>query len=117
MALPGSATLSGIGQNAAGKAFVSVAKDIVRDPATQLVSPRPPRTAGNWTTRTDRGGPTAGPVQMEQFEFDVPLDQIEAFRFRTRPIKTVEFRNVSLQPGQKTDEQVVVPPAEAKPSP
>jgi len=108
MSLPGGATLSGIGQNAAGKAFISVAKDMVRDSATQLsftATAKDGRELDN-PNRT-WGGPAAGPVQMEQFEFDAPLDQIESFRLRTRPIRTVEFKNVSLRPGEKSDAKVV----------
>ncbi len=35
------------------------------------------------------------------------LKDIKAFRVQTRPYQQVEFRNVSLQPGKKTDVQVV----------
>jgi beta-lactamase regulating signal transducer with metallopeptidase domain len=37
------------------------------------------------------------------------LEDVKSFRFQTRPLVWVEFRNVSLQPGQKTDVQIVMP--------
>ena len=36
------------------------------------------------------------------------FEQIKEFRFQTRTYEWVEFKNVSLQPGHKTDVQVVV---------
>ncbi len=47
-------------------------------------------------------------VQMTATFSNLPLEQIKQFRFQSRPYKWVEFRNVSLQPGQKTDVQVVL---------
>ena len=44
----------------------------------------------------------------------VSLEQIREFRFQARPYHWVEFRNVSLQPGQKTDVRVVVDSAPSK---
>jgi hypothetical protein len=35
-------------------------------------------------------------------------DQFKTFRFEVRPFHTVEFRNVALRPGQKTDAQAIV---------
>ena len=37
----------------------------------------------------------------------MPLDKIKAFRDRTRPIKTIDLLNVSMELGQKTKVQVV----------
>jgi hypothetical protein len=39
----------------------------------------------------------------------VTLKDIQAFRLQARPYQWVEFRNISLQPGQKTNVQVVQP--------
>ncbi len=41
-------------------------------------------------------------------EFNLPLRDIKEFRFQTRSYEWVEFRNVSLRPGVKTDVQVEV---------
>ena len=114
MTLSEGSVLSGIGQTAAGKAFIGIAEDWSRTATTQygvVATTVDGRTLDS--LGTTRGGLAGGPVGMEQFEFDVPLDQIKEFHFRTRPIKCVEFKDVSLQPGQKTEVQVVVPGAEA----
>ena len=34
--------------------------------------------------------------------YDLPLSSIKEFRFQVSPYDWVEFRNVSLRPGQKT---------------
>jgi hypothetical protein len=109
MHLADRSTLSGIGQNADGKAFISITEDWSRAPATQFgftATTKDGRELDNPSVM--RGGPASGPAGMEQFEFDVPLDQIKRFHFRTRPIKTVEFKNVSLQAGKKTEVEVSV---------
>ena len=110
--LPGSATLSGIGQNATGKAFVSIAKDkdIFRSPATQISFTATVEGGRELTSSsTMHGSSSASHIMTERIEFDVPLSLIKEFRCHTRPIRSVEFRNVSLQPGQKTDLRVVIP--------
>jgi len=49
------------------------------------------------------------------FTYEVPWDIIEKFQFETRPITWVEFSNVLLVPGKKTDVKVeVVKGGEAK---
>ncbi len=53
---------------------------------------------------------TAGNVTEWTVTFrNLPLKQIKRFQFQVRPYQWVEFRNVSLQPGEKTNVQVVVP--------
>jgi uncharacterized protein (TIGR03067 family) len=44
---------------------------------------------------------------------NLELKDIKVFRLQKRPYKSIEFRNVSLQPGQKTDVQIVWPDASA----
>jgi beta-lactamase regulating signal transducer with metallopeptidase domain len=39
---------------------------------------------------------------------DLPLETVKEFRFQTRPYTWVEFRNVSLQPGIKTEVHVEI---------
>jgi hypothetical protein len=41
--------------------------------------------------------------------FDLPLSSIKEFLFQVRPYSWVEFKNISLQAGQKTDVEVVSP--------
>jgi len=37
----------------------------------------------------------------------LPLSDVKEFRFEARPYAWVEFRNVSLQPGQRTQVEVI----------
>ena len=46
-------------------------------------------------------------VQLSAEFSGLSLKDIKVFRVQTRPYQQVEFRNVSLQPGKKTDVQVV----------
>ena len=52
--------------------------------------------------------------QMTAKFYGLKLTDIAKFQFQTRPYKWVEFKNVSLRPGQKTDVQVEVVKAEKK---
>jgi beta-lactamase regulating signal transducer with metallopeptidase domain/peroxiredoxin/protocatechuate 3,4-dioxygenase beta subunit len=45
-------------------------------------------------------------LHSSTYAFDVPLSRITEFRFETRPYTWVEFRNVSLRPGQDAGLQV-----------
>jgi serine/threonine protein kinase len=69
--------------------------------------------AASETTDGRRIEPTgtveSGPPEMRngRFQFEVPLRQVKEFRLRTCPIRTVEYRNVSLQAGHSTEVQVV----------
>ena len=104
------AMLNGIGQNAAGNAFISVAENLNHVETTQLSFTATTKDGRELVNPSNtHGGPRGGLVQMEQFEFDVPLEEIKTFHLRTRPIKSVEFKNVSLQLGRKTDVHVVQP--------
>ena len=58
-----------------------------------------------------------GDTQTERFEFPAPLSEVKEFLGRQRDIHTVTFNNVSLQPGQKTDVQVVEPRRSGTPVP
>jgi hypothetical protein len=59
-------------------------------------------------------GATAGKATMllERFQ-GLPLSAISEFQFQSRKIQHIEFRNVSLNPGQKSDFEIVV---EGKPA-
>ncbi len=41
---------------------------------------------------------------------DIALNKIKEFQFQTRPYQLIEFRNVSLRPGVKTDVQILHTP-------
>jgi hypothetical protein len=41
---------------------------------------------------------------------NLPLNQIREFRFQARPYQWVEFRNVSLRPGQKAEKKIEAQP-------
>jgi hypothetical protein len=41
--------------------------------------------------------------------YDLPLSSIKEFRFQVSPYDWVQFENISLQPGQKTDVRVFSP--------
>ena len=64
--------------------------------------------------RVGTPGPNGGGGKLFQmtatFSKALPKD-IRKFRLQTRPYQWVEFRNVSLYPGQKTNVQVLVPAA------
>jgi hypothetical protein len=47
---------------------------------------------------------------------NLPLSSIKEFQFQVRPYYWVEFKNVSLQSGQKTEVQVVSPDTPTKPA-
>jgi hypothetical protein len=93
----GAGTLMAIGQNARGKAFVT----LTRDPATQIRCTATTKDGQELDNSGTLWGPVAdgsSRVERDELQFDLPLDQIKAFCFRMRPIKTVEFKNVSLRP-------------------
>jgi beta-lactamase regulating signal transducer with metallopeptidase domain len=91
-----------------GRVVITVTHNIV-DPQSRVVAVgvdgREHRT-DSWTiNRAD------GFVQLtEEFSGLSPAD-IKAFRVQTRPYQQVEFRNVSIQPGQKTNVQIIQPAA------
>jgi len=49
---------------------------------------------------------------LEDYKFDAPLPDIQAFKFRTRLIREVTFKDVSLQPGTITRPTVMTTSAE-----
>ncbi|MHC4501113.1 MAG: hypothetical protein ACYS21_18595, partial [Planctomycetota bacterium] len=54
-----------------------------------------------------RGGGTSM-VSAVRLQFPIRLSQVSMFHIQTRPYEWVEFKNVSLKPGVKTDVEVVV---------
>jgi beta-lactamase regulating signal transducer with metallopeptidase domain len=52
-----------------------------------------------------------------QARFDLPTDQIKEIQFQTQKFQRITFKNVSLQPGVKTDVQIEVEKADVLPEP
>jgi len=55
-----------------------------------------------------RHGQGRGIEKRIYWYWNVPLDDIDRFEFEKRPYQWVEFGNVSLQPGRRTDVEVAV---------
>ncbi len=109
MALSDGAYFNGFGQSVTGKAVVPISIDLSRHRGMQYDFIALTKDGRQIASRgPSSGGPAGGPLLMQRFEFDSPLDRIKAFRFRTRPIRKVEFPNVSLRPADKP--QTLSPP-------
>lgn len=99
MALRDGAYLNGFGQGTDGKAFVPLSIDRTQNANTQfdfVALTRDGRTLAS--SRSSTGGPTAGPLQIQRFEFNAPLGQIKSFQMRTREIRTETYPNIPLMP-------------------
>ncbi|NQU09378.1 hypothetical protein HQ590_01190, partial [bacterium] len=99
LALDNDAYLSGgIGQDSDGQAFITIIRDGAKTAAIQFDFLAITKD-GHRLDRTGWG--LGGPPQLlsEQYRFDVPLAQVQSFQLRTRPVRTVTFRKVSLWPG------------------
>jgi len=91
-----SVMLGSIGQNAEGRAFISITRNNAAELDTQhdfLALTRDGRSLER--THTHLSG--FSNLLTERFEFPVKLDEVKAFRRRTRPIQSVEFKNVPLE--------------------
>jgi len=95
----GSGQINNVGQTPQGKAFVSLVRDVTKDPDTQL----------NFEARTTDGkllqpkgwaGYGGDRARTERFEFDVPIADVKEFALGTRRIHSVEFKDVSTQAKQ-----------------
>ena len=106
MCLEYGATLSSIGQDSRGKAFIAVVRDREGQTKGQMAF-RAATTDGRSLVSAAKSKVSHGDIFVEQFVFDVPLSQVQSFRELTRPLQTVIYKNVSLVPGKTTDMQVV----------
>jgi len=97
IALGNGSQFNGIGQNAKGTAFFSIAVDMKQDAARQFgvvavtKDGRELQPSGGET-----GGGVGEAVHVQRFIFDTPLAEVAHFRLGTRPVRTVEFRNIPL---------------------
>ena len=110
------AKTTGLGQNAGrrdqflsiheidGETVVAVRHD-VKDRQVRVIA------IGNDDIEHDvlaHNSKTNGAYDEVQYRFrDLPLADLKAFVFQTRPYESVEFKNISLEPGHKTDVEVV----------
>ncbi len=68
-------------------------------------------TAGRLHTADRVTTSASGSVIQPEASFqDLPLELIGEFCAQSRPVQWVEFHNVSLEPGQRTEVQVIVGP-------
>ena len=97
IALGNGSQFNGVGQNAKGKAFLTIAVDMKQDAARQFgvvavtKDGRELQPSGGET-----GGGVGEAVYVQRFLFDTPLAEVAHFRLGARPVRTVEFRNVPL---------------------
>ncbi len=66
--------------------------------------------AGQEHTATHSGGPSHGATGFTagNYIFPVPLKDIKEFQFQTQPYHLVTFKNVSLEPGKRTEVKMIV---------
>ncbi len=95
--------ISGMGETAEGDAFISLAGDSSANPIIKYQYDFEAETKGGQRL-TRKGLTTLGiwNLSSQQYRFATPIRNVAAFRLRARPIRTVEFRNVSLRPKQMT---------------
>lgn len=97
MSLEGNSHLNGIGQDIEEKAFVAVAVDASKAASRHfgviavMCDGRELAATGNSTS-----GHAGSALRVEKFTFNAPLKEIAQFRIGTRPIQTVEWKDVML---------------------
>ncbi|HWB59204.1 MAG TPA: ankyrin repeat domain-containing protein, partial [Chthoniobacteraceae bacterium] len=96
MSLGSHVMLGLIGQNADGHAFISITRSDMEKPDTQYSFIALLRD-GRELKHTGFGGGGFPNLTTETSTFPVALAEVKAFRLRTSPIKTVEFKNVPLE--------------------
>jgi serine/threonine protein kinase len=95
--LEGNSQLNGVGQNADGKAFVAIAEDAAKLKTRQfdvIAVAKDGRQLPHegW----GRFGPVNEGIRVENFDFPIPLSDVAKFIIGTRPIRTVEWKDVVL---------------------
>jgi serine/threonine protein kinase len=97
MSLQGGSLLNGVGQNANGKAFVSIAVDAAGIKSRRFGALA--RTKDGRELNPDdgfAGGSVGAGVRVEDFSFPISLAEVEIFRVGTRPIRMAEWKDVIL---------------------
>ncbi len=88
-----------LGQDAGGHAFFAIAIDMTQDSQRQFGVVAVTRDGRELNMSGGaRGGGGGEAVHVQRFSFDVPLAGVAYFRLGTRPIRTMEFTDVVLNP-------------------
>jgi serine/threonine protein kinase len=104
VALGNGSQFNGAGQDAEGKAFFAIAVDTKQDAERQFgVEALTKDGRALQYSRVESGGGNGQPVHVQRFSFAASLSEITHFRLSTRPVKTVDFQNVSLPPQDAAD--------------
>ena len=105
MTLGNNMLLGAIGQNTENKTFIRCVRDKQKTAAKQYnfiaISKDGAKLDSTLTNRS--GWPQ---MFQEEFEFDIPLKDVNHFEFQTRPVRSIKFKNVSLKPDFKTDVKI-----------
>ena len=113
MGLPeGKSALFSIIDDKSGDVVVSVAHNFTDSALRVIVIGKDNR---EYYAHSEHAGKTSNVSQITATFSNISLKDIKVFRLQNRDYKWVEFRNVSLQPGQKTDVQIVWPDADKGP--
>ncbi|HUJ09226.1 MAG TPA: protein kinase [Verrucomicrobiae bacterium] len=97
MSLEGDSGLNGVGQNADGKAFVSIAVAAGNMTSRKFGAVAVTKDGRELTASGGESGRSDGlGVRVESFEFDEPLANVAKFIIGTRPIRTMEWKDVVL---------------------
>ena len=99
IALGNGSQFNGIGQNAAGKAFFALAVDMKQDGGRQFGVVAVTKEGRDLQPVGFSGGGGVGEaVYVQRFEFAAPLAEIAYFRLSSRPIRTIEYKDLALSP-------------------
>ncbi len=85
------------------KVVIQVATKVL-EPNTRFVAIK---SSGEVVTPWIRRSSSYGQLATHTYKFGLPLEEIDHFEFQTRPYEWVEFKNVSLKPGFKTNVQII----------
>lgn len=107
------AIINQTGQTAKGSAFVSMVRNASKSPNLQAGFEA---ITNDGRTLEPTTWSATGPenARTEAFEFDTPINQVKEFRLRTRPLQSIEFKNVSL--GMQADGATASSAASLSPS-
>lgn len=97
MALEGNSVLNGVGQNVDSRAFVSIAANADKLESRRFGVVAVTKDGRELTSAgSSSGGGNGNGVRAEAFDFDVPLADVAKFIIGTRPIRTMEWKDVVL---------------------
>ena len=90
----------------AGQTIINVAYDLPADYEARVVAID---QSGKLHTGELTGG-SAGKTRQSTATFHMPASEIKGYKLQARPYEWIRFRNISLEPGQKTDVEVITGP-------